>query len=114
MTNEVLFTGRHIHDRRIVGDGYSSTDVITQIKSAMDADSVIRTTPKMTVLQSIRDTKDGYGNTVRDEAVLECTGRYPHPELYSVIPKGDAIKPETVTDPMTEEGRSEATLFLKP
>ena len=107
MVNDVKFTGRHIHDRRVVVDGYSTTDVITQIKSAMAIDSVIKTTPKMTVLQSIRDREDGFGNVVRDEVVLECTGRFPHPELYSVIPKGDAIKP--CKTPTANGGRNEAT-----
>jgi hypothetical protein len=25
--------------------------------------------------------------------VLECSARYPRPELFSVVPKGDANKP---------------------
>ena len=36
----------------------------------------------------IREWTDN-GNLVHDEAVFECTGRYPYADLYSVIPKGD-------------------------
>jgi hypothetical protein len=32
---EVMFVGGHIHDRRIVADGYTIDDVLDQIESAM-------------------------------------------------------------------------------
>jgi hypothetical protein len=72
--------------------------VIAQIRSALDVDSMVRMTPKMTVLQSQKPREDGFGNRVIDEVVFECTGRFPYPELYSVIPKGDKIKPGKVEE----------------
>ena len=29
------------------------------------------------------------GKSIRDEAVFECHGRLPHPEIRTVIPRGD-------------------------
>ncbi len=107
MQAEVVFVGRHIYERRILFDGYSIDDVVLQIVSAMADSAVIRMSQKMTALQSTQKRSDGYGNDVTDEAVLECTGKYPRPELYSVIPKGDDIKPGP--QQQTEKGRDEAT-----
>jgi len=89
----VFFRGTHIYQSRIVRDGYSVEDVVLQIKSAFSADSMIRWTPKMSALQSRVQRNDGYGNLVRDEIALECTNQFPRSELFSVIPKGDSIKP---------------------
>jgi hypothetical protein len=33
------------------------------------------------------------GNLVHDEAILECSKYRPNPDIFSVIPKGDKIKP---------------------
>lgn len=93
MKAEIVFVGKHMYERRVLVDGYSIDDVIEQIMSALDEKSVVRMSPKMTAIQSSRLRNDGYGNQVLDEAVLECTMKYPKPELYSVIPKGDNIKP---------------------
>ena len=95
VTGEVLFYGRHLYRSRVVRDGYTVEDVLDQIASAMDAASVLIPHPQSTVLQNPRGRADRYGNVVRDLAVLECTARHPRPELFSVMPKGDKIKPKT-------------------
>jgi hypothetical protein len=62
---------------------------------------------KMTALDSVARREDGYGNMVRDRAVLELTQRKPRAELYSVIPKGDTNKPPAL---LQRKGRSKAAL----
>jgi hypothetical protein len=47
-----------------------------------------------TILENPYPRADRYGNTVKDRAILECSARHPKPELFSVIPKGDRIKPQ--------------------
>jgi hypothetical protein len=94
MTSTVIFVGQHVYDSRIVQDGYSVDDVIAQIASAMDENSVFHANPKMNSLVSANPRQDGYGNSVLDEAIFECSVRYPRPEMLSVIPKGDKIKPK--------------------
>jgi hypothetical protein len=91
---EVVFIDKHVYETRIAKDGYAITDVIDQIASAMHADAEVLDNPKMTALQAIASREDRYGNCVKDRVVLECTTRYPRPELFSVIPKGDKIKPK--------------------
>jgi hypothetical protein len=91
---EVVFIGKHIFQSRIEGDGYTIRDVIEQMASAMRASSEVLSTAKMTALVSTTGREDRYGNCVRDRVVFECTARYPRPELFSVIPKGDRIKPK--------------------
>ena len=59
----------------------------------MHETAIFRADPKMSGLESCVERDDGYGNRVIDWAVLECSMRFPRPELYSVIPKGDNIKP---------------------
>ena len=93
MTAEVVFIGSHIHASRVVRDGYTFDDVIQQIKTAMDENSKFHANPKMNALVSHAEREDGYGNRVTDTVVFECTVRFPRPELYSVIPKGDGTKP---------------------
>jgi hypothetical protein len=44
-------------------------------------------------LQNPVSRVDRLGNTINDRAVFECMRKHPQPELYSVIPKGDRIKP---------------------
>jgi hypothetical protein len=103
MSAQVVFVGQHIYDSRVRDDGYSFDDVIAQIESAMDETAVFRVGPKMDGLVSSQKRDDGYGNEVTDEAVLECSMKFPRPELYSVIPKGDQIKP-----PKNNTGRESA------
>ncbi|HWR54679.1 MAG TPA: hypothetical protein VN428_26460 [Bryobacteraceae bacterium] len=90
---EVVFLGQHIFKSRALRDGYALEDIIDQIASAMDAASVARPTRWMTVVENPTPRADRYGNCVRDRIVLECSARYPRPELFSVIPKGDTNKP---------------------
>lgn len=91
---EVLFMGRHAYNSRCIRDGYSIDDLIEQIKSAMAPSSVVRASPGMTTIESDSFRDDGYGNQVRDKIILECTSRHPKAEIFSVIPKGDQIKPK--------------------
>jgi hypothetical protein len=91
---EVVFFGRHIYKRRIVNDGYTIEDVIEQISSVMESVSVVLADlAPMTIIENPNPRADRYGNFVRDRAVFECSARHPRPELFSVIPKGDANKP---------------------
>lgn len=76
-----------------VRPNYTTEDVIVQIVSALSADAVVMANVKTTALESATRREDGYGNMVRDRAVLELTQRKPRAELYSVIPKGDTNKP---------------------
>lgn len=93
MIAKVVFVGSHVYNSRILQDGYSFDDVIEQIFSAMHETAVFRESPKMSGLVSCVERDDGYGNRVIDNGVLECSMRFPRPELYSVIPKGDQRKP---------------------
>jgi len=90
---EVIFIGTHIHRSRCEGNGYTIEEVIEQITSAMDESSVVQVTRRMTAMRNPAHRNDAYGNQVHDEVIFECTARHPHPELFSVIPLGDRIKP---------------------
>ncbi len=48
----------------------------------------------MTAIKNTRLRQDGYGNEVQDEAIFELIARKPKAELYSVVPKGDKMKPK--------------------
>jgi hypothetical protein len=91
---EVVFVGRHIYESRVVRDGYTKEDVIDQIASGMDAAAMVLKTHAMTAMENPNLRADRYGNSVRDRVVLECSARHPRPELFSVVPKGDLIKPK--------------------
>ncbi len=93
MIAELVFVGNHIYDSRVREDGYSFDDVIAQVYSAMHETAILSHSPKMSGLVSSAKRDDGYGNNVTDNGVLECSMRFPRPELYSVIPKGDYNKP---------------------
>lgn len=90
---EIVFIGKHVYASRVDRDGYTIDDVIQQIMSALAADAVVLASPKMSALESTTLREDSYGNLVRDRAVFEMTQRKPRAELYSVMPKGDTIKP---------------------
>jgi hypothetical protein len=92
--DEVVFVGRHIFQRRILEDGYSIDDVISQIESALSDQSEIIANEYMTAIKNPGVRADRFGNLVHDEAILECTKYRPNPDIFSVIPKGDKIKPE--------------------
>lgn len=91
---EVVFIGRHIYESRIIRDGYSIEDVIDQIGSAMCEAAIAITTATMTAIENPAPRSDRYGNMTRDRAIFECSARHPRPELFSVVPKGDRIKPK--------------------
>jgi len=90
---EVLFVGPHIYKRRILKDGYEIEDVVEEAESALSEGSEVIITSYMTGLQNPVIRKDRLGNYVNDRAILECTKYRPNPELFSVQPKGDWIKP---------------------
>lgn len=90
--SELVFDGRHIHKSRVVEDGYAIADVRLQLEAALSINSVVQVR-RGTILQSASYRNDGWGNNVRDEAVLELHNRNPRVEVYSVIPKGDKNKP---------------------
>ncbi|GAA0593026.1 hypothetical protein [Caenispirillum bisanense] len=89
---EVLYLGRHHYTSRS-GQGYGVDDMWMQIASALGAASIVHLTGRMTALENPTQRNDGYGNLVRDRAILELTARKPRAELFSVIPKGDKNQP---------------------
>jgi hypothetical protein len=91
---EVVFIGKHIYQSRIEKDGYTIEDVIDQISNAMHSVSRVLDAKQMTAIENPHPRVDRYGNRVTDRAIFECTARYPRPELFSVIPRGDLIKPQ--------------------
>jgi hypothetical protein len=96
--DEVVFVGRHIHRRRILGDGYMIDDVIEQIESALDESSEVIANEYMTAIKNPVARKDRLGNFVHDEAILECSRYRPNPDIFSVVPKGDKIRPQKQKD----------------
>jgi len=90
---EVVFIGGHVYRSRIEGDNYTSEDVVQQIVSAMSEDSVLVGNLPMQAIENPAGRIDRLGNTIHDRAVFECMSRHPRPELFSVIPRGDRIKP---------------------
>jgi hypothetical protein len=103
---EVVFVGKHMFESRVIQNGYTVDEVLIQIESAMCTRSRLIASPKMTVMENPGPRLDGDGSWVRDQAILECTARHPHPDLYSVIPKGDRRT-------QNNKGRPEATLVAK-
>ena len=94
IVNEIVFVGAHIYKRRIATDGYTIDDVLEQIESALASDAAFVGGLPMQTIASIHPRKDRLGNVaIRDQAVFECTARRPTAELFSVIPKGDKIRP---------------------
>jgi hypothetical protein len=86
---EVVFHGAHLYRSRCIKNGYSINQVLDQIESAFSTTSVVNFSPPSSVMHNLNKRKDHNGKLVNDEAVFECTARYPYAELYSVIPKGD-------------------------
>jgi len=91
-SQRILYIGRHHYESRSK-QGYTIDDMILQIQASISADCEIFIGRKMTVMRAALPRPDGYGNQVRDEAVLELTRRKPCIELFSVVPKGDTISP---------------------
>lgn len=98
-SREIVMLGRHLHESRILVDGYLIDDVLDQIESGLSVDAKVIITNKMTALKMQTPRPDRYGNCVRDEAVLELTARRPKAELFSVIPKGDTNSPRNQQKP---------------
>jgi len=90
---EVVFIGAHIYRSRIERDGYTIDDVVAQIVSAMSEASALIGNLPMQAIENPVPRVDRLGNRIHDRAVFECMSRHPRPELYSVIPKGDHMKP---------------------
>ena len=85
---EVLFDGRHLYESRCLEDGYTIDEVIEMISVAFHDEAHVAP-GWSTVLISSTTRVNNAGKSVRDEAVFECHGKLPHPELLSVIPRGD-------------------------
>jgi len=94
VVDEVIFIGSHIYKSRIERDQYTIDDVIEQILSAMSEESALVGSLPMQAIENPRVRTDRMGNAINDRAIFECMSRHPRPELFSVIPKGDRIKPE--------------------
>ena len=90
---EIVMLGSHLYRSRVTRDGYTIDDVMLQIEGALADDAIVQPTSKMTATRSATPRADGYGNDVLDEAVYELTQRKPRAELFSVVPKGDTVKP---------------------
>lgn len=90
--NEIVFIGRHLFESR-TKDGYQIDDIVTQILSALSEEAVAQIQTFVSCTQNPNARDDGYGNLVFDRAVFEMTAKKPRAELYSVMPKGDNIKP---------------------
>ena len=85
---EVLFDGRHLYQSRCLEDGYTIEEVIEMVKMTF-VDTATVALGWSTVLRSATTHVNSVGATVRHELVFECTGKLPHPELLSVVPRGD-------------------------
>jgi hypothetical protein len=92
--DEVVFVGRHIYQSRILRDGYEIEDVIDQIVGALNEGSEVIANAYMTAIRNPVARADRFGNLVHDEAILECSRYRPNPDIFSVMPKGDRIKPK--------------------
>lgn len=90
--NEIVYIGRHHYQSRSK-DGYNIDDMVKQAESALSVHSCLVPSNRATALENPHQRHDGYGNLVNDRAILELTSKKPRAELFSVIPKGDSIKP---------------------
>ena len=77
-----------MYESRCIADGYTIDEVVEMVSAAFNDEA--RVAPGWsTVLISLKTRVNNAGLSVRDEAVFECHGRLPHPELRTVIPRGD-------------------------
>jgi hypothetical protein len=93
ITAEIVFDGRHMYKSRCKENNYTFDEVIEQIESAVCESAEFMPEGRMTTITATTVRKDRRGNHVVDRAVFECSQRHPRPELYSVIPRGDKIRP---------------------
>lgn len=98
-SKKLVYLGKHHYDSRVRRDGYAIEDLVLQLESALAETSTIEIKTHMTALVSAVNRIDGYGNSVRDRAIFELQARKPKAEVYSVIPKGDAISPRKSKSP---------------
>lgn len=96
--NEIVFIGKHLFNSRI-RDGYTVDDIIDQIVSALSGASVVNISATWSRIDNPNPRMDRYGNSVNDRGVFEMTSKKPRAELFSVMPKGDNIKPVNVKKP---------------
>ena len=96
--NEIIFIGKHLFSSR-AKDGYTIDDVIDQIVSALSDHSVVNISPTWSRIDNPTPRPDRYGNNVMDRGVFEMTAKKPRAELFSVMPKGDNIKPINIKKP---------------
>ncbi len=85
---EVLFDGRHMYESRCLEDGYTIDEVVEMTLIAFRDESTVAP-GWSTVLVSATTRVNKTGFTIRDEAIFECHGKLPHPELLSIVPRGD-------------------------
>jgi len=99
----IVFHGSICNKSRCVNNPYTIDQVLEQIQSAFSENSVVDTSRPSIVLRN-PNPRTGYeGRLVKDEVIFECTGRYPHAELHSVIPRGDGRpKGENAKGPLEE------------
>lgn len=93
-SREIVYLGRHHFNSRSA-QGYAIADMVSQVSNAVAGHATPIVTRTGTVLESGVTRDDGYGNRVRDQAVLELTARKPRVEVFSVIPRGDRNPPKT-------------------
>jgi hypothetical protein len=86
-----------------------SRRLVQQIVAATHEKSGVYATTHMTTMKSQTLRHDAYGNQVIDKVVFECTSKHPRPELFSVIPTGDKIKPRSASK--KNKGHSKAALI---
>jgi hypothetical protein len=86
---EIVFHGAHLFKSRCVRNGYTIDQVLEQVQSAFSDASEVYFSASSSLLRNPNKRRDHNGNLVNDEAVFECTSRFPYADLFSVIPKGD-------------------------
>ena len=96
--NEIILIGKHLFNSR-AKDGYTVDDIIDQIVSALSAVSVVNISETWSRIDNPAPRFDRYGNTVNDRGIFEMTAKKPRAELFSVMPKGDNIKPISIKKP---------------
>jgi hypothetical protein len=103
LCSEIVFHGRHMYHSRCVENGYTIDQVLEQIQSAFSNASIVDSSSPSTVIRNPNARVDHEGKLVRDEAVFECTGRYPNADLFSVVPRGDGrLRPKKAKGPLEE------------
>jgi hypothetical protein len=98
-SSRLVYLGRHHYDSRVRRDGYTIGDLVLQLEAALAESSTIEIAKHMTAVVSASERVDGYGNSVRDRAILELQARKPRAEVYSAIPKGDRVSPRNKQSP---------------